>query len=134
SGSIGALAYWIEQHDVQRGGQPSYYYVLQIGLYEFLPLVFAIAAICTGWFTKSLFGWFCAYWFVGNFLIYSWAGEKMPWLVPHIAMPLVLLAGQWIGDWTERVDIRCLFSRRSLLVMGLAVGACTTALAFLAVS
>ena len=42
SGSIGALRYWIEQHDVQRGGQPFYYYVLLIGLYEFVPFIFAI--------------------------------------------------------------------------------------------
>src|SRR5690606_24837186 len=67
SGSIGALAYWLEQHDVQRGGQPYYYYVLLLGLYEFIPVIFSIAAVATGWFRRSLFGWFTAYWFVGNF-------------------------------------------------------------------
>ena len=58
----------------------------------------------TAWFRTSLFGWFLAYWFVGNFVIYSWAGEKMPWLLPHVAMPLVLLAARWLGDWSERVS------------------------------
>src|SRR4051794_2074681 len=133
SGSIGALAYWIEQHDVQRGGQPIYYYVLQIGLYEFLPFIFAVAAVTTSWFRRSVFGWFLAYWFVGNFLIYSWAGEKMPWLVPHIAMPLVLLAARWIGDWTRRVSLASLTARPSLLSAGLGLGAVTTLVAFLAV-
>jgi uncharacterized protein (TIGR03663 family) len=132
SGSIGALAYWIEQHDVQRGGQPFYYYVLLIGLYEFLPFIFAVAAVCTAWFRRSLFGWFLAYWFVGDFVIYSWAGEKMPWLLPHVAMPLVLLAGRWLGDWSERVSLAGLTSRPSLLAIGLGLAACTTFIAFLA--
>jgi uncharacterized protein (TIGR03663 family) len=52
SGSIGALAYWIEQHDVQRGGQPLYYYVLLLGLYEFVPVVFSIAAVTKAWFRR----------------------------------------------------------------------------------
>jgi len=132
SGSIGALAYWIEQHDVQRGGQPFYYYVLLLGLYEFLPVIFAIAAATTAWFRKSLFAWFVAWWFLGNFAIYSWAGEKMPWLLPHVAMPVVLLAARWLGDWSERVSFSALFSRQSLLVAGLALGACTTLVAYMA--
>jgi hypothetical protein len=32
------------------------------------------------------------YWFVGNIFIYSWAAEKMPWLMIHMTMPLMLLA------------------------------------------
>lgn len=132
SGSVGALAYWIEQHDVQRGGQPYYYYVLLVGLYEFFPLIFSVAAVASSWFRKSLFGWFLAYWFVGNFVIYSWAGEKMPWLLPHVAMPLVLLGARWLGDWTERVNWRLLFSRYSLLAAGLALGAVLTTVAYLA--
>ena len=133
SGSIGALAYWIEQHDVQRGGQPVYYYVLLISLYEFLPLIFAVAAVTTRWFRKSLFGWFLAYWFVGNFVIYSWAGEKMPWLLPHVAMPLLLLAARWLGDWSEHVTWSTLTARPSLLSAGLGLGVITTLVAFLAV-
>jgi uncharacterized protein (TIGR03663 family) len=133
SGSVGALAYWIEQHDVQRGGQPFYYYVLLLGLYEFLPVIFSAAAVCTAWFRKSLFGWFTAWWFIGNFVIYSWAGEKMPWLLPHVAMPLVLLAARWLGDWSERVRWSGLFSRLSLAAAGLALLSCLTLIAYLAV-
>ena len=104
SGSIGALAYWIEQHDVQRGGQPFYYYVLLLGLYEFVPVIFAVAAVASAWFRRSLFGLFCAWWFLGNFVIYSWAGEKMPWLLPHVAMPLVLLAATLAGRLVRAGD------------------------------
>src|SRR5919199_1817218 len=39
TGTVGALQYWIAQHDVQRGGQPWFYYLLLLPLYEFLPLV-----------------------------------------------------------------------------------------------
>ncbi|MGE3270965.1 MAG: flippase activity-associated protein Agl23, partial [Chloroflexota bacterium] len=134
SGSVGALMYWIEQHDVQRGGQPFYYYVLLLGLYEFLPVIFSVAAVATAWFRRSLFGWFLAYWFVGNFVIYSWAGEKMPWLLPHVAMPLVLLAARWLGDWSERINVNSVFGKPALLAGGLGLGACLTAIAFLALS
>ncbi len=33
-----------------------------------------------------------AYWSLATFLLYSWAGEKMPWLTIHPALPLALLA------------------------------------------
>src|SRR5215217_1227014 len=133
SGSIGALAYWIEQHDVQRGGQPIYYYVLLLSLYEFVPVLFSLAALATSWFRRSVFGWFLLYWFAGNFVIYSWAGEKMPWLLPHVAMPLLLLAAAWIGAWTEKISAASLTARPALLAAGLGLGACTTVIAFLAV-
>ncbi|MCC6175466.1 MAG: TIGR03663 family protein [Chloroflexi bacterium] len=133
SGSVGALTYWIDQHDVQRGGQPPYYYVLLLLLYEFLPLIFAIRVAFTRWFRESLFGWFCAYWFVGNFVIYSWAGEKMPWLLPHIAMPLVLLAGRWLGAWSGRLEARQILSRPALLAIGLGLAVFTLVFAFVGV-
>jgi 4-amino-4-deoxy-L-arabinose transferase-like glycosyltransferase len=34
-----------------------------------------------------------AWWTVATFGIYSWAGEKMPWLVVHVALPAALMAG-----------------------------------------
>ena len=36
---------------------------------------------------------FLVWWFLGSIGLYSWAGEKMPWLSIHILLPLVLLAG-----------------------------------------
>lgn len=134
SGSIGALAYWLEQHGVQRGGQPYYYYVLLLLLYEFLPLGLSVAALFTAWFRRSLFAWFTAWWFVGNFVIYSIAGEKMPWLLPHIAMPLILLAARWIGDWSERVSLARLTAGPSLLAVGLGLGAMLLFVAYLAIA
>ena len=119
SGSVGALQYWLEQHGVQRGGQPFYYYAILLPLYEFVPLIFAGAALGSWWFRRSLIGWFCAYWFVAGLAIYSWAGEKMPWLLPHIALPLVLLAARWLGDWVASLDPRTLLERPALAALGL---------------
>jgi hypothetical protein len=33
------------------------------------------------------------YWSLGTLAIYSWAGEKMPWLTIHTVLPFTLLAG-----------------------------------------
>ena len=57
SGIIGSLAYWLEQHPVQRGGQPLYYYVVvNLPLYEFLPTIGALFAAYLGlryWLSKE---------------------------------------------------------------------------------
>jgi uncharacterized protein (TIGR03663 family) len=38
------IAYWITQHEVERGGQPEFYYLMVVPVYEFLPVVFATVA------------------------------------------------------------------------------------------
>ena len=46
TGLVGSLGYWLEQHGVQRGNQPWYYYTLiQIPIYEFLPALGSLLAI-----------------------------------------------------------------------------------------
>lgn len=53
TGAIGSLGYWIVQHDVQRGSQPFYYYLLiQIPIYEFLPALGFFLALYLG-FTRK---------------------------------------------------------------------------------
>jgi uncharacterized protein (TIGR03663 family) len=45
SGLVGSLGYWLAQHEVQRGGQPWYYYlVVQVPMYEFLPALGTVVA------------------------------------------------------------------------------------------
>ena len=86
------LYYWIQQQQVARGGQPWFYYFLLIPLYEQIGLVFAIVGIVRCLWRPSRVRLFLVYWFVGNVFIYSWAGEKMPWLMIHMTMPMMLLA------------------------------------------
>ncbi|MDQ5824667.1 MAG: hypothetical protein M3441_10730, partial [Chloroflexota bacterium] len=40
---------------------------------------------------------FLIWWLFGVTFIYSWAGEKMPWLMMHMARPAILLASLFLG-------------------------------------
>jgi uncharacterized protein (TIGR03663 family) len=86
------LYYWLEQQKVARGGQPWYYYLLLIPLYEQIGVVFAIVGIIRSCLKPNQLRLFLVYWFLGDFFIYSWAGEKMPWLMIFMTMPMLLLA------------------------------------------
>lgn len=46
---------------------------------------------------KNLPAFYC-YWTITSFLIYSSLGEKVPWLLLHILLPLILLAGYFLGE------------------------------------
>ncbi len=86
------LYYWLQQQQVARGSQPWYYYFVLIPLYEQIGLVFGLVGVVHCLRHPSRLRLFLIYWFVGNVFIYSWAGEKMPWLTIHMAMPMLLLA------------------------------------------
>lgn len=86
------LYYWIQQQQVARGGQPIYYYLLLLPLYEQLACVFGMAGIIYVLMRPTRFRMFLVWWFLTSLAIYSWAGEKMPWLSIHILLPLMLLA------------------------------------------
>ncbi|WP_298407348.1 flippase activity-associated protein Agl23 [uncultured Chloroflexus sp.] len=97
SGVAGSLLYWLAQHNVQRGSQPGHYYAVILATYEPLLLLgaavglpLAIQAVRQRWpeaFAIGLIAW----WSVAAFGIYTWAGEKMPWLTIHLTLPLTLL-------------------------------------------
>ena len=91
------LYYWLQQQEVARGGQPVYYYALLLPLYEQLAIVFGLAGAVYSFFRPTRFRMFLVWWFVVSFGLYSWAGEKMPWLSIHILLPLMLLAGIMIA-------------------------------------
>jgi uncharacterized protein (TIGR03663 family) len=128
TGMVGQLGYWLSQHGVARGGQPLHYYVVILALYEFLPVLLAaggtIYYIIRGgfWRRPAAEGGpvpaepveqarfplvaLLIYWSIAAFCLYSWAGEKMPWLAMHLVVPLDLLAGWTLGrllgaDWRE---------------------------------
>ena len=120
TGVTGSFLYWLGQHGVRRGGQPAHYYLFQLAVYEPLLVLLGGAGILmivrafvgrlrpparhAGWmpttigqdsnlFVPGLLAW----WSVFAIAIYSWAGEKMPWLTIHLVLPLALLAG-WALD------------------------------------
>ncbi len=136
SGLVGALAYWLAQQGVERGGQPQYYYVLMMGVYEYLPLLVSIGvgvAALVQWVRSgfawvavarpspaaeedsnlqseleeeldlpaspgSFFPWLLGGWMVLAWIAFSYAGERMPWLTVHIALPSILLSA-WGLNW-----------------------------------
>jgi predicted membrane-bound mannosyltransferase len=121
SGTIatdGTLLYWLGQHDFRRGEQPWFYYLLLMPQYELIAVLFGVAAtiiagvrallVGIGRITpgsRFVFQTFLAIWFVGILLALSWAGEKMPWLVVHIALPATLLAAALLGELGRRSEV-----------------------------
>jgi uncharacterized protein (TIGR03663 family) len=147
TGLVGSLGYWLEQQGVNRGSQPMYYYaLLQVPFYEFLPALGSILAAIyllirrpalsvlpvtdenepdvnsTGVEAElvrqaapvvPLLG----FWSIASLLAFSYAGEKMPWLTVHITLPLILLAGWFLGQLVEGVDWDKLRQQRGGLVL-----------------
>lgn len=154
-----SLGYWLAQQEVERGGQPWYYYFTLLPVYEFLPFFFGVAAtffymfrgrlgllpvvflvlaaaglaawgvhaavggpgvggkalylpIALGVFVVTVLGlrggdrfeWFLVFWAGFSLLAYIVAGEKMPWLTTHLALPFIVLAGKFIGDLIAAVE------------------------------
>ncbi len=121
SGLVGALAYWLAQQGVERGGQPGYYYYLMTPLYEYLPVLFSVGGglgavvylftarsrrtaeeVAPAPFSAPLdlerfVPLFLVGWTVLSWMGYTYAGEKMPWLMVHIALPSIFLAAWGIG-------------------------------------
>ena len=58
---------------------------------------------------------FLIYWSLTSLASYSVAGEKMPWLTVHIAMPLALSASWGLGYLIEVLHWKRLFSKDGLL-------------------
>jgi uncharacterized protein (TIGR03663 family) len=113
SGIAGSLGYWLAQHGVARGGQPVYYYPLLVFLYEFLPAILVIGAATAG-VKKDAFQRFLFWWTVGAWILYSGAGEKMPWLVVHIVVPMCLLGARWLGDVIQEINWRNVYKQEAV--------------------
>jgi uncharacterized protein (TIGR03663 family) len=162
SGSIGAVSYWLSQHDVQRGGQPWYYYLFLVPLYEFLPffigligaLVYLLRrkplpayadadltptpppsnpalaypsgqATLQSSTTPTLhpsdggtFAIFTIYWAILAFAIYSWAGEKMPWLTVHMTLPLIFISGHVLQTILAKFNWSATKQQGGLMIAG----------------
>ena len=55
-------------------------------------------------FVRPYFILFLAWWGIGAWLAYSYAGERMPWLLTHMAQPMALFGG-WCGaELLQRIN------------------------------
>jgi uncharacterized protein (TIGR03663 family) len=93
SGMLDGITYWWSQHDVQRGGQPWFFYFVIYAAYEWLLLGAAAAGAVVAWRRRSLVGVWFAWMAVSQAILYAWAGEKFAWLAVHALVPAVLLGG-----------------------------------------
>ena len=117
SGIWQSLGYWIVQQDVARGNQPLYYYLVITPLYEFLPLIFAVAGGVFYWRRRDRFGLFLVFWCVSTFLLYTYITEKMPWLLVNLALPLIILAAKFLGDVVEGIQWRRVWRNGGTLIV-----------------
>lgn len=98
--------------------------VLLLGI--LLPVFFALAYDPDDESTR--FPTFIGVWALGVLVLFSWAGEKMPWLNMHLTIPLAFVAGYFMND-VLNVDWRDLVKRGALL-MGIVVTLGLLVLAF----
>jgi len=132
TGLVGALGYWLSQQEVARGGQPWFYYFMLVPLYEFLPMLLsAIASIgivvrilrrraidaaptdaaSAPQALRDQWLLYLVWWTALTWGAYTWAGEKMPWLTTHFAVPMALLGGWWIAWKLKTVDWRAAWEK-----------------------
>ncbi|RUA18096.1 MAG: hypothetical protein DSY55_00885 [Clostridia bacterium] len=127
TGLVGALGYWLSQQEVARGGQPWFYYFMLVPLYEFLPMLLSLLAsigIVVRMLrrqpldaaltddasgpqpVRDLWILYLVWWTALTWGAYTWAGEKMPWLTTHFAVPMSLLGGWWIAWKLKKIAWR----------------------------
>jgi uncharacterized protein (TIGR03663 family) len=143
TGIVGSFGYWLAQQEVQRGGQPWYYYIaVQLPLYEYLAMLGV--TIAAGFGAKGLIDkfrkqrsqadqpddeatveqqgikfnaiGFLGYWAVISALFFTYAGERMPWLTTHIALPMILITGWVIGKIIDNLNAKALTKFGEILI------------------
>ncbi|MCC6456505.1 MAG: TIGR03663 family protein [Caldilineaceae bacterium] len=156
TGIVGSLGYWLAQHEVQRGNQPPYYYLMLAALYEFLPMLLSIGGVSAivYWLRRDpqwdpagfeplppessvadlqqaellrrnrvYFVVLLVWWSLGTWIGYSVAGEKMPWLLTHIALPMCVLGGWWFGTVVRKISWAAARQSGALWLMGTPIAA-----------
>ena len=100
------LVYWF----LVRRGQIRAKYQLQDGEYGH------VSATTFVDFVPFLF-----WWFLLTFVIYTVAGEKMPWLSTHFVIPMALAGGWYLQQRFADFHLRDLWNRHALLLIGVSV-------------
>ncbi len=94
-GLVGGLGYWLAQHEVKRGTDDPLLYVSLLLLY--VPLLLAAAGGSLWKARPRGITPLLVCWFAVHLAVYSWAGEKMPWLLTHVTLPLCVLSGPFLA-------------------------------------
>ena len=108
---------WLSAFQPQAGGQPWYYHLQLLLVYEPLILVFGLAAMVYLLKRRDLFSLFLAYWTMVAFLVYLVAGGRGPGDVLLIVLPLALLAGAFIGRLLDELVAKAVWGREGLFAV-----------------
>jgi len=101
------LGFWLAQNPNRLGGQPWYFYITLAFSYE-LPLIlgYILATIYLIFNRKNTFMMYLFWWTTVNFGIFSWAGEKFPWLFLPSLVALSVYVGYYLGQiWQKSKTI-----------------------------
>ena len=91
TGQWQSLGYWLAQHEVARGSQPYYYYLLILFTNEFLPFLFGIPLSVYYLIRGEFLSKFVSFWAIFSLISFSIAGEKMPWLTVNLTLPFIFV-------------------------------------------
>ncbi|MCL0100039.1 TIGR03663 family protein [Dehalococcoidia bacterium] len=114
SGLWQSLGCWVVQQGEARGSQPWYYYFLLGSIYEYLPIILSVVGAIYYLRRKDALGRFLVFWAIFTLGIYTVASEKMPWLLVNITLPIIILAGKFLGELVGRIDWRRVVRGREL--------------------
>ncbi len=64
---------------------------------------------------------FLIWWVIFSFVLYTVAGEKMPWLSTHFILPLAALSGWYMNEKAAALNRITLLTRRWWLLLGLMI-------------
>ncbi|NOZ51163.1 MAG: TIGR03663 family protein [Chloroflexi bacterium] len=137
TGLVGSMGYWLAQQEVARGGQPWFYYFMLMPLYEFIPLILSLlasvgivwrllrgqpvdpaaAANGNGFAVRREWLLFLVWWTAATWGAYTWAGEKMPWLTTHFAVPMAILGGWYLARKLSAVNWRSALNQGGLWLL-----------------
>ena len=112
-----SFGYWLAQQDVARGNQPWYYYFVLGSVYEYLPLLLGGVGIIYYLRKGGFLGLFLVFWSVSTFVAFTFASEKMPWLLVNITVPFILLTAKLAGDLVERLPWRRLLGSLNVALL-----------------
>ena len=101
-----ALGYWIAQQPVERAGQPWYYYLMTLGVYEFLPVGLGLAAIALAVTRRGIQFLFWAALVLAiagglSALVYTFGGGKAQYAPLALGIAVVVFMGLGKGSKFE---------------------------------
>ncbi len=67
---------------------------------------------------RLYFAIFSAWWVIATWIGFTVAGEKMPWLLTHMAMPMCMVGGWYLGRLVHRIDWRSVWEEQAVWLIG----------------